>query len=325
MQHKDFHYLQKIINIRFYIWSKHFLYFFQSKLLILPLIIRKNNQMRIGILFICLLISGLLSSCKKSNTEEEQLQKLKKSFTYKSYYKLSKTTLPILIKSYNSSQTSNNAHIAIEDARLLTGYSWAISGKTTLAIAEAELIKEKNKDNTVAMLASSLLAIAYYEKEWEKLAQEQNEMANALINKEPESKLQIKIMVYHLLLGSYCIYEKDYSAAKFHFAGLAILTGTKWPYSIVEAIDDIEKGNVQQGLIKINAISKDELVPHEVRIALSEGITIVEKNTGDINSKLFWTKIISRTILTEMKKALYRNYKNGFDKIEKFTSQFPTN
>lgn len=279
--------------------------------------------MKIKILFLSLLVLGFMQSCNKSNTEQKQLQKLKKSFTYKSYSKLSKTSLPVLIKSYNISQSGDSADIAVEDARLLIGYSWAISGKPAFAIAEADIIKDKCKDNTTLMLASSLLAIAYYEKEWTKLAHAESEYANTLINKNPESKLQIKMLLYHLLLGSYCMYEKDYSAAKFHFAGLALLTGIKWPYSIVEAIDDIEKGNVQQGLIKIKKLSKDESVPPEVRIALSKSIAIVEKNTGDVNSKLFWTKIISKTIFSEMKKALQSTYQKGFDRIDKFTSQIP--
>lgn len=269
-------------------------------------------------------ITFFFTSCDKQNAEKKQLHKLEKSFTYKSYYKLSKTSLPVLIKSYNISQSGDSSDIAVEDARLLMGYLWAISGKHTFSIAEANLIKDKSKDNTTLMLASSLLAINFFEKDWKMLAKAESEFANSLINKEPDNKLQIKILVYHLLLGSYCMYQKDYSAAKFHFAGLALLTGIKWPYSLVEAIDDIEKGNVQQGLIKIKNLSKDETVPQEVRIALAEGIAIVEKNTGDVTSKLFWTKVISKTIFTEMKKALQNTYQKGFDKIDKFTSQIPT-
>ncbi len=108
-------------------------------------------------------------------------------------------------------------------------------------------------------------------------------------------------MVAHLLLGTVSIYEKNYKAARFHFAGFSVVTKIDWPYTVVDALADIAEGQLQQGLTKMKKMIRDESLPAEVRKAIAKGITKIENEAGPVDSRLFWPRLISRLAYRELK------------------------
>ncbi|MFL5728149.1 MAG: hypothetical protein ACJ75J_01575, partial [Cytophagaceae bacterium] len=108
---------------------------------------------------------------------------------------------------------------------------------------------------------------------------------------------------FYLVMGTMFVHRKDYAQAKFFFAGFGQTTGINWPYQIVDAMNDIDKGNVQQGLKKIKKMTEDPSVPEPVRIALKGPLEEIENTTGDVNSRLFWPKAISSILFKELKNS----------------------
>jgi uncharacterized protein (UPF0147 family) len=60
---------------------------------------------------------------------------------------------------------------------------------------------------------------------------------------------------------------------------------------------------MQQGLQKFKVLSQDPAVPESLRTVLAERITAIEEKGGDVNSSLFWPKLISALVLDELKKS----------------------
>jgi hypothetical protein len=68
-------------------------------------------------------------------------------------------------------------------------------------------------------------------------------------------------------------------------------------------MSDIEKGDTQKGLIKIKEASKDPSVPIEIRTAMAEMITDIEKKTGKIDGPLFWPRLIGLALFDQLKNS----------------------
>ena len=254
--------------------------------------------------FIALLM--VFFSCKNSsNPEQKEYDSLKSSLKYKSYKTLSENTIPPLVLLYNTTSHENDPEISEGVLRLLLGYSWAVSDKQNFAIAESNIIQDLSTDDKdLKFLAHSLAAISMYEKGWKTLAAEESKKGGSLLNKEPKTtESKLKIMAFHIVLGTVCIYDDNYQGARFHFAGLSIATGISWPFQTVDAMADIKEGKLQQGLKKIKVLISDKNIPESVRKSLAETLAAVEKTTGPVDSRLFWPRIISLALYEEIKNS----------------------
>ena len=242
----------------------------------------------------------LFSSCSKPKTEKEQYEDMTSSLKYKSYKATSETTLPPSVKIYKAN--AKNQYQAPDEnfLRLLLGYNWAVTGQSEFAFAESDIVTETAKNPEEKFLAGSLRAIVMYENGWDTLAKEESDMSVKNVSAQSASQIKTQIIVFHLILGTAYIKRKDYEHARFHFAGFGKETGINWPYQICDAANDIDKGNVQQGLIKIKKMSEDPAVPVEIREILKNGIAEIEKQHGDVNSSLFWPKAISSIIFKQL-------------------------
>jgi hypothetical protein len=242
-----------------------------------------------------------LNACKR--TEREKYEHATSTLKYKAYKTLSATVFEPLFSKYNKN-APDSLQVPVEAGRLLLGYFWMCSGKTTFGFAEGNIILDDSQDNNYKSLAKLMIAIGMFENEWKELAKEESKEATSLLSKEPGGEyVKIELITIHLLLATYSIYDRDFNAAKFHLAGFANMTGIQWPYKLADGMADIENGKIQAGLKKIKALSEDESVPEEVRDILNTAIEEVEENTGDVDSLLFWPRTISLVLYDELKKA----------------------
>ncbi len=272
-----------------------------------------SKQILICILTITIILN--LNSCK-NKSEQKQYESVLSSFKYKTYKKVSETVVPpiLLTQNFNKRDT---AIVTEEIVRLFLGYYWAISGNTTFAFAEGNITKDFSKDANYVALSHMLIAVGMYEKGWKNIAKIESNKGIDILSKTPNGKYtKIELTGFHLILGSLCISEKNYDAARFHFAGFASLTGFNWTYTLVDAMGDVDKGNVQMGLQKIKKLGDDPSVPEEIRLSLKKTIIEVEKTTGNVDSALFWPKLISEVIYKQLKNVSKNGIGQFFELID---------
>jgi hypothetical protein len=193
--------------------------------------------------------------------------------------------------------------------RLLAGYGWAVMKKPAFTFAEANLVLEESKDPRELALAHLLLSIGMYEKGWHVIAKEESEKGMKELNKAGVGEAQTEVLVVHILAGTVCIYNKNFDLARVHFEGIAVITGIKWPVLLIDAMADIEKGNIQEGLTKIKQASKDESVPPSIRKSMEEMIADIENKTGKIDGPLFWPRLIGLALFDELKNSSNKSLK----------------
>lgn len=248
-----------------------------------------------------------------TDPEQKEYDSMCSSLKYKSYKTLSENTIPPLLLVYNSTAHEDELVISEGVLRLLIGFSWAVSDKPAYAVAESKIIQDlSNNDKDLMVLAHSLEALALYEKGLKTLAYSESRKASTLMNEMPAAKsTEMKKVAFHMLLGTLCIYEKNFQGARFHFAAFDAVTKMEWPYLICDAMADYNEGKIKQAIKKLKAISENTDVPEEVRNSLKETLEIVEKETGDVDAQLFWPKLISKALYNSIKTSAIE----GIDKI----------
>ena len=244
----------------------------------------------------------LLNSCSKEKTQRELYNEAVSSFTYKTYKVASKTAMPPAVMAYNHELPDSVTPLENEYAHLFLGFGWTTSSKTTMAFAEAD-IADESEHAEVKFLAGTLRSIAMYMAGWDSLAKEESDRAKAQVPDSSASEVQTEATVFYLLMGLAKCHERDFAGSKIYFAGFGTETGIHWPYKVVDAAADLHSGRVQEGLGKLKVLSQDPNVPASLRQALAERITLIESKTGDVNSRLFWPKLISAVVIEEMKRS----------------------
>jgi len=268
-------------------------------------------------------ISILFSSCGcgKKKTEREKFESLKSGTKYSIYKTLSKNTVGPAFSVYDLARPKDSVRTTEPILRLILGYSWAVTQKSAFAVAESEIIQQSDAGTEMKFLAHILSSLVMYEEGWKVIAKEESDKGLSLIKKNPDMKYSKEhIMAYHLLIGTVMIYEKQFDAAKFHFKGFGTVTGINWPYLLVDAMADINDKKIQQGLIKIKAISKDPSIPKELREHLAKTIADIEKKTGDVDALLFWPRLVSSILFDNIKNAT----NSGFQELMKVIGDLRT-
>ena len=262
-----------------------------------------------SILSVVLLLLLTFVGCSSSElSEKEQYEEIRSSYQYKAYKPVSEKVVPLLAEGYN--RTADSAYFKVKEPylRLMLGYYWAIGDHPAFAFSEADLLTENPGNDHMLYLASMLNSCTMYQQGWTDLAKEESDKGMALAATNGDAKsVETETIVFHLLMGTVCIQQKNYDAARFHFAGFGQLTGIQYPYKIVDLLCDLKKGNVAAGMKKAKALSGDASVPENIREGLKEGIAEVESKGGDADSALFWPKFIFSHILDEMKASSRKN------------------
>jgi hypothetical protein len=263
--------------------------------------IRKYFSFLFPFCFLLLLLSGCGGG---KPSEKEQYEDLRSSFKYKSYKTLSKGTITFIADNYNKTVDSSQWKVKEPYIRLMLGYYWAISDQPAFAFAEADVISENSQDQNLGCLASMLNSCTMYQQGWTGLAKEESGKGMALASTSGDKDmLETETMIFHLLMGTVCVQQKNMDAAKFHFAGFAAISGVDLPYKLADVMADIQKGNLQQGLQKARLLASDPAVPEIFRTELGGIIAEVEKKGGDVNSSMFWPKTFGSLIMDELKSS----------------------
>lgn len=270
----------------------------------------------ISSILVCIII--LFIGCSPK-TQREQYEEATSGVKYKTYKTASKVAIDGSMEIYNNKQP-DSLQIHTPYAHLLLGYFWSISGKSSFAFAEADIVEEegfKSNDSNVKYLGQSLRSITMYQAGWHKLAKRESAKARQNISADQTSKNKYETAVIHLLMATVYIKEKDFEKAKYFWAGFAMETGIQWPYQICDATADFQAGNVQQGLKKVKIISQDPTVPKSIRDELALQIEKIEKQVGtSVNSSLFWPSIIGKLIWEELKKSSNESLNKFTNSIE---------
>ncbi len=257
----------------------------------------------------------MVSGCK-DKTEREQYEEVRSSFKYKTYKALSENVKydMIVVQEVPIHATKENELYM----RLLLGYSWAIMKKDAFAFAESDIVTERSTVPSEKFLAHSINAIAMYENGWVGLAKEESALANGALNKSPENDtLKLQVAVFHLVMGALSIKDKNFDAARFHFAGFGQATDIHWPYQLVDAMADIQNKDLQTGLKKIKRMSEDPAVPVQLRVLLVNALTEVEKTGGDVDSSLFWPRAVSSILIDQLKDSGVKEIQAAGETLQK--------
>jgi hypothetical protein len=187
---------------------------------------------------------------------------------------------------------------------MLLGYYWAVSDSPSFAFAEADILSTQKDPRDMAYIASMLNSCTMYQQGWVGLAKTESDKGIALAaTNGDQEKVANEMMIFHLVIGTVCMQQRKYEAARFHFAGFGQLSGIEFPYKLVDITCDIQQGNIQLGLQKAKKLSKDPAVPEILRAELTGIIATVEAKGGDVDSSLFWPKAISAIIIDQMKES----------------------
>jgi hypothetical protein len=240
------------------------------------------------------------SACSGEKTQEELYEDATSGVRFKTYKTASGAALGPAVRLYNSQKADSLPPVDPAYAHLLLGYGWTVSGKPTLAFAEADLAEETG-DSTARYLAASLRAIGMYEQGWDTLARHESQRRKLM--RKPGSDAVYEAAVFYMLMGLMKAYERDFAQSKFFWAGFGNETQIHWPYKLTDAIDDVQQNRLQTALIKLKALSQDPDVPPALQQALAEQITLIETKAGDVNSRLFWPRLISALVLEQLRKS----------------------
>jgi hypothetical protein len=243
-----------------------------------------------------------LSGCSDKKAERELYEEKSSGLTYSTYKTSSRVAVGAAVTLYNSQKPDSIPPLQSEYAHVLLGYFWTGSSRPAMAFAEADIVEESN-DDELKFLAGSLRSIAMYQQGWSTLAKEESDKTNTLVARNPSTNIQYEATTFYMVLAILKAYEKDFEQSKFYWAGFANQTGIHWPYQLTDAAADLQAGKIQQGLGKIKVISQDPAVPEALRIALSQRITAIEKQTGDVSSPFFWPNLISTVVIEELKRS----------------------
>jgi hypothetical protein len=272
-------------------------------------------------LSIILALSILFAGCS-SNSLRKQTKKYRKATSgvkYTGYKTASKHALAGSMEAYNRQQL-DSLQIHTPYAHLFLGYFWSVSGKSSFAFAEANIVEEKSNesnDSQLKYLAQSLRSITMYQAGWDKLAADESMKARQNVSTGQVSRHKHEVAVIHLLMGSLYVKEKDFEKARFFWGGFANETGILWPYQVCDAAGDFQAGNVQQGLQKVKIISQDPAVPNPVRDELAVQLQKVEATAGSsVNSSLFWPSILGKIIWQEFRSSSQQSLNKFAQTIE---------
>lgn len=275
------------------------------------------------IYFSFLYIALSMVSCAKTKNEEHILHKTKSSIQYKSYYTLSKSTLPLLHKQMKNEKELDSVNIT--DLRIYLAYSWAASQKNALGLAETTLILEASEatetQQQIAHLINSMLLINL---DCMLLSEKEFELSNPVLSPtSPVQSIKNHRLLMHLIIGIACVYNEEYEHAHYHFSILSKISPYTWPYKLTNAIILIKQGKLQQGLIELKDLKNDPTVPKDMLDIIQTQILTIEKRTGPVESKFFLLRAMGYIIHEELKNNAPPSIATIINTVEKFKKNLP--
>lgn len=246
---------------------------------------------------------GLLliaAGCGKK-TEQQQLDALRHGVSYRGYHALSERGLVPALDSYRRSMELAGekapppftpADICI--ARMMLAYTALSANRQLPALAESDILQAQCPDNASQQAAGALRAVAFQRYEWPGLAQQENDKAWAQTLATDEGiSMAITLQVVMIYAA---IQDQRWDRALVHLDSLAITFKQPWLSQIGRVGLAFQERRYQEGLQQLKQISQDPATPAFIRDEISPYIVTIEANAGDLDSRLFMPKLVSRLL-----------------------------
>lgn len=249
----------------------------------------------------------LLAACSNNKSELEQLAELRQGLVYRHYRALSENGLrPGLVSldkalvwagSVKPELKTAPLEFTSDDlcvARLMLSYSALSTGKTTPALAEADITSDGPCPQLISAGASTLRAIIFQRSNWPGLAKQEQDAALKLI--PPNAKgmsAEEQLTVFHTLMLITHMQDGKPEQAVVHLDAIALLLKEPWLGKIGRAALTLKQGDLTGGLRELKRLSEDPSTPPEIRELLANEIAKLEASTGSVDSSLFQVRLLT--------------------------------
>ncbi|MBN7135019.1 hypothetical protein A7A76_01300 [Lysobacter enzymogenes] len=258
---------------------------------------------RYGRIFVLATLAAALAACG-AKSESEQLADLRDGLTYTQYRRVSENGLPAALATYRfGAQFSDKAGIAGSDlpelgpadlciAHLLLAYGALGADKTTLALAETDIVEAQECAAFDNLAAASLRSVAFQRLQWPQLAQAESERVWAAqgdgdFDQGPAGQM----LALHLGLGYLAVSEKRWDRAQVHADALGQMLRAPWLGQIAGAGVAVQEGRTRDALVALKRLSADPSVPAELRKELAGLIAQAEAKGDDVDSFAFMPRL----------------------------------
>lgn len=252
----------------------------------------------------------LLTACGEK-TEQQQLDALRSGFIYKRYSQASRQGVPVAYEAWRLgarlAESEPPPALTPEDECMihgLLGYSALIGSKTTMAIAEADIVDDSPACQNYNQITAALRAVAFKRNQWPYLAHEQSELAASggkVLNEQKTIEARRRMLVIHVLLGYLAISDGDWERSQVHSDAIAIALEQPWIRDFCRAANAIASGDVRQGLVTFKKLARNPQVPLTIRTELQQAIAEVEAETGPVDSRLWTARLFAMVVWQEIK------------------------
>lgn len=246
-----------------------------------------------------------LTACG-AKSETEQLADLLDGLTYTNYRRVSENGLPAALEAYRfGAQLSGRAGMAPSDlpklgpadlciAHLLLAYGALGADKTTIAVAETDIVEAQDCAAFDDLAAASLRSVAFQRLQWPQLAQAESEkvwraQGDTAFEKGPAGQM----LALHLGLGYLAVSEKRWDRAQIHADALGQMLRAPWLGKIAGAGVAVQEGRTRDALVALKRLSEDTSVPADLRKELSGFIAQAEAKGGDVDSFAFMPRLLT--------------------------------
>lgn len=248
-----------------------------------------------------------LAACG-AGSETEQLADLRDGLAYTQYRRVSENGLPAALQAYRfGARFGDKAGVAAADlpqfgpadlciAHLLLAYAALGGDKTTIALAETDIVEAQDCARFDDLAAASLRSVAFQRLQWPQLAQAESERvwaaqhaADAEFGQTPAGQM----LALHLGLGYLAVSEKRWDRAQVHADALGQMLRAPWLGKIAEAGVAVQEGRTRDALAALKRVSEDPGVPAELRKELAGLIAQAEAKGGDVDSFAFMPRLVT--------------------------------
>lgn len=248
----------------------------------------------------CLLLIAALAACS-SKSENEQLLELRDGLAYTQYRRLSESGLPGAIGAYRKGMewSGKAPPVAFDEAdycamHVLLAYGALVADKSTIALAESDIVEARNCGSFDRVAANSLRSVVFQRLEWPQLAQaESDKVWTAPQAPGADQPPVAHVITLHAALTYLAVSEKRWDRAQVHIDALGQLLKQPWMSELPRAGLAFQEGRTRDGLVTLKRMSQDPSAPEPVRKELARFIAKVEAKGGDVDSFVFMPRLIA--------------------------------
>jgi hypothetical protein len=271
----------------------------------------------------------VLAACSKPS-ETEQLAELRDSFTYKQYRRISENGLALGLQAYlegsKAAGVKELPEITPEHLcalRLALAYSETLKKKYTVAIAETDIVDaDANCLPVDRAVGASIRAITFQNLEWPALAIAESRKARNDKTVSNNQDFAVRAMVVHVAFGYLHISEKEWTKAKFHLDGIAVLVELPWISKVGDFGLAVQEKRMADALRIAHELSKDPAVPKEVRLYFDQ---LYQEAGGDMvrmaSDPAYLAEMLSKMIWSAAKTEGSEQWKNISGYVDSFDSE----